>query len=250
MSARLSGKTPLVLLVTILSMAMTASDVTASGGEPATSDRGIHEVLSSEDFTVHHRYVDVPVKKESSSRLSDWLSGLHVPEFMGALGTVFFYLLLVGLLVGLGILIYRNRHIFERWGGEKKSSAPKTTAVMGMDVTPESLPEDIVNAARQAWRNGEEQQALSLLYRGAIVWLIHRADVPIAESDTEGDCLNRVTHIADREKGTYFSELTWEWIAVAYGKTRLRDEVIETLCERWPFDDASSTSKNKERSIR
>ncbi len=39
---------------------------------------------------------------------------------------------------------------------------------MGMNVSPESLPKDVVFAAREAWRVGDYQLSLSLLYRDAV----------------------------------------------------------------------------------
>jgi len=137
---------------------------------------------------------------------------------------------------GLGFLIYKNRYVLTSFGGSwGKRSGPQTTVVMGMDVRPESLPDDVADAARRAWRDGDTHLALSLLYRGSIAWLIHSADLPIIESDTEGDCLVRVRGILDSGVEAYFSELTRERIAEAYGQQTPEDETMAALCDRWPF---------------
>ena len=108
-----------------------------------------------------------------------------------------------------------------------------------MNVSPESLPKDVVFAAREAWRVGDYQLSLSLLYRGAIASLIHRSDLPIEKGDTEGDCLRRVEVMRDTRFGPYFSELTRAWINVAYGKLQPDDGTMHHLCENWPFDSFS-----------
>lgn len=202
-----------------------------------TSDESIQEVLADEGFTVHHRFIDVPVKSDTDYSWLDGLSlGSGVLGFMGVFGVVLFYLVLTLIVGGIVYLVYKNRHIFDSIRvGRTGASGPKTTAVMGMNVSPESLPDDVAEAARKAWRDGDFQLALSLLYRGSIVWMIHRADLPIEEGDTEGDCLARVQQLSDSRMVQYFSDLTREWIAVAYGKKTPENQSMIDLCDRWPF---------------
>lgn len=198
----------------------------------------IQEVVSDEDFTVYQRYVDVPVDDGSSSSGS-WLSGSVTPTFMGVFGLILFYVIL-GLVIGGAIyLIYANRYVFQGVRvGRILPELPKTTAVMGMDVRLKSLPDDVAEAARKAWCDGDYQLALSLLYRGSIAWLIHRADLPIEEGDTEGDCLRRVMALTDGNTVKYFTDLTGMWIAVAYGKKIPDEQAMIELCDRWPFQRA------------
>jgi len=106
---------------------------------------------------------------------------------------------------------------------------------MGMDVRPESLPDDIAAAARQAWSDGDTQLAMSLLYRGSIAWLVNSEALPIEESDTEGDCLRRVQLVGDKPYAPYFSNLTEAWVTIAYGKKKLADSLVTDLCDQWPF---------------
>ena len=104
-----------------------------------------------------------------------------------------------------------------------------------MEVSPESLPDDVVAAAREAWQQGECQLALSYLYRGSIAWFVHRADLPISEGDTEGDCLRHVGSMQNQSLNSYFSELTSSWVGVAYGDQKPEDQVMNRLCDTWPF---------------
>ena len=239
--------TVLMLMVAVVGFGFSAPDVCAEGN---ASQESVQEVLASDDFTVHHKVVDVPVDDGSSHPFLEWLanlfSGSGLPEFMGVVGVVMFYLILTAVVAGIVYLIYKNRHVFDSiGGGGSLRSGPKTTAVMGMNVTPESLPDDVAEAARKAWREGDFQLALSLLYRGSIAWMIHRADLPIEEGDTEGDCLARVRQLPDTGAVEYFSDLTREWIAVAYGKKTPEDQSMVELCDRWPFSASKPKSEGR-----
>ena len=208
--------------------------------EDDVSCEQMQEVLADEDFTIHHRMVDVPVENDTDHPFLEWLadlfSGVGLPAFMGAFGLAFFYLILATAIAGFAYLIYRNRHVFENWGrGGTIHSRTKIKAVMGMDVRPESLPDNVQEAALLAWENGDHQLALSLLYRGAIMWIVHRGDISIQEGDTEGDCLARVQQLSDGSMIQYFSGLTQAWISVAYGKKTPADTVMSELCQSWPF---------------
>ncbi|MCP5536578.1 MAG: hypothetical protein H7A51_10145 [Akkermansiaceae bacterium] len=235
-----AGVMVMVLLAvcgSLLASAPTASARDAgarTGLHEGSAQKEIKEVLDSEDFTVHYRVEDVPVEKSSASSSSSGGSGgVGMPA---AFGNLIFIVVLAAVVAGLVYLIYANRHVFTSEGlAAQKDRGPKTREVMGMTITPESLPDDVVSAARKAWRDGQHQLALSYLYRGSITWLVHRADVPIIESDTEADCLRHVQAMQDERVTPYFSNLTNSWIGMAYGKQKPDDHAMEHLCDSWPF---------------
>lgn len=105
---------------------------------------------------------------------------------------------------------------------------------MGMDVAPESLPKDIPGQAMELWLAGRKQEALGLLYRGAISRLIETARLEIAESDTESDCLRRVAAGSPVYEG-YFGGLTRVWMRLAYARITPHDQEVGELCSAWPF---------------
>lgn len=193
----------------------------------------LEKVMADESFTVHTKEYKVPVsnKDHDSSSLPDanW-SGI------GALGNILLWLVIAAAVAGIVWLIYENRHVF---GGNRnvreQLNAPKIKTLMGMEVTLESLPDDIVAAARDAWRVGEYQQAMSLLYRGAIAWLVNYGHVPICESDTERDCEVAVKKTQPENLAIYFSKLTLAWIKLAYGKINPSEDEFHQLCESWLF---------------
>ena len=116
---------------------------------------------------------------------------------------------------------------------QKKTAPP--SSIMGMEISRDSLPDNIIEAARQLWQKGERKQALSYLYRAALsdIILIHQAD--ITSSDTESECLRAAKTVLQPNQSDYFSELTQGWISVAYSESPLDDQGFETLCQNWNF---------------
>jgi len=133
----------------------------------------------------------------------------------------------------------KNLHIFREGRSSVSSGSDeevRARTVMGMDVTPESLPQDIVSAAQRAWADGDKQLALSLLYRGSLEWMVNSAKLPILESDTEHDCVNYAQQMGNSSISNYFSKLTNLWVSLAYGKNEPEDSSIDWLCGDWPFN--------------
>jgi hypothetical protein len=193
----------------------------------------IESVLAHEDFIIH---------KATRKELVD-ASGpdFDMPSFgiFSAIGQFLFWGLVVFAVIGLAVLIYKNRHVFTARGRSAhrdKDQRPKARTLMGMNVAPETLPDDISNAAWDAWRAGDFQKAISYLYRGSLCWLIERESLPIHESDTEGDCVRHAVNMRNAAHTRYFSELTNHWIRLVYAKHPLTDEDVRRLCEEWPFD--------------
>ena len=197
----------------------------------ATAKETITEVKSHEDFTIH--YVEVKNRTSGASNWN-WMPG----EWLLVLGKVVIWSAFGALIAFIVWLIWRNRHLFKTGGFHKRVPRvpPQAKVVMGMDVAPESLPADIPTAAMELWRVGRRQEAMSLLYRGTISKLITSRGVEIAESDTESDCLRRVTAEAAPLAG-YFGGLTDAWVLLAYGRSAPPDQTMEQLCSSGPFTE-------------
>ena len=101
----------------------------------------------------------------------------------------------------------------------------------------ENLPPNLLEVARRLWDEGRFQEALGLLYRGAISSLVTRRVVEIEESDTEMDCLRRVTSKGEAANASYFQLLTGAWMSQAYARRQPNDDTIEQLWSRWPFQE-------------
>lgn len=226
--------------------------------EQVNQDRTtVAEIKAQPDFEVHRTETKVPVpkpKKPNPSWLEDFLEWLGKLfrfsgsssgsssssgslNFVQVFGQLLLWGVLTALIAGIAWLIWRNRHIFRGVGkgGSLKVNKPAVATVMGMDVRPESLPEDVPTTAWRLWQEGHTQEAISLLYRGSIVWCVDRADVPITESSTEMDCLREVTKRTSGDIASYFRHLTMAWMRLAYARTTLPDDEVRALCQQWPF---------------
>ena len=221
LGSRLSG-TVIAFMAGLLCWTGTIEPSTA-----ATPGETITEVKAHEDFKIHH----VEEKRRNPPKWN-WAPG----DWMLVLGKIVFYCAICAFVAFIGWLIWRNRHLFKTDGFSKRVPRipPQAKVVMGMNVAPESLPADIPAAALELWRVGRRQEAMSLLYRGSISKLITSSGVEIAESDTESDCLRRVTNEATSYAG-YFSSLTEAWVLLAYGRSIPPDRTMEELCDGWPF---------------
>jgi len=236
--SKLSGMHSSILLTVLMGLAMMVFSPNTQAKGVLQED--ISEILAADDFTVYDRIVEVPkeTNSDSSSWLGEFFSGLGIPSFMGVVGTIMFYLVLMAIIAGLIWLIVKNRHVFSSSATLiRDSQDAKTHEIMGMDVAPESLPDDVVAAARETWGQGDYKLALSLLYRGSITWFVFRDQLSIEESDTEGDCLRRVEALGQHQYADYFSSLTDVWILAAYGKQQPDNHTMVTLCDNWPFSN-------------
>jgi len=109
--------------------------------------------------------------------------------------------------------------------------------VLGLDVSPESLPRDIPAAAAALLEDGDARGALSLLYRGMLARFVYKQQLPIDDSATEGECLALVSRSAPPGMSGYFASLTGEWIRMAYAHRPPGHDTVRALCRRWPEID-------------
>lgn len=191
------------------------------------------EILRQPEFEIHRE--KVPVARMPSTELPG--GGLF--GFFGALSSILNVLLVLavlGLLVWL--LIQLIGHSRRAGGGAPGVILPRrgVTQLAGLDLRPSSLPDDIVAAARRAWAAGDPREALSLLYRGALSWLLFRGRLPIVESDTEGDCLRRLSrHPPLAALLPWMIRLNAVWIPCAYDRRAPAAAEFDELCRSWPF---------------
>ena len=105
------------------------------------------------------------------------------------------------------------------------------TELLGLDVRPESLPDDVSAAARDSLARGDRIGALSLLYRGALVRLMRTHELELEAGATEADCLRAVQ--AAGGPATWFEGLTRAWQSEAYAHRPQPDEAIASLIDGW-----------------
>jgi len=243
MARRLQKLVPLLAFCAIVFIPTQVHSATAEA-DPA---QVIREVKALPEFKVHTVKERVPQETSAPSWLERFLRWLNFGSGSGAgflsgleLISRFFILCVVAAAIGLILwLLWINRHALLIKGSPIEKCAPPTVArvVMGMDVSPETLPADVPAAAWHLWNEGKHQDSLGLLYRGAISMVIARGSVEIHESDTEGDCLRRVDAAGPSAHPGYFRSLTRAWLAMAYAGMRPDNHTVQSLCETWPFHE-------------
>jgi hypothetical protein len=190
----------------------------------------IQEVKADEAFKVHTVTDRIPKSSSGSGLPLGWV---------GMLMELFAICAVVLLLGALGWVLWKNRHVFRvgKIGLKEPSLKPAARVVMGMEITADTLPADVPSAVWTLWQEGQHQEALGLLYRGAISRVIEFGRVEIQESDTEGDCLRRVEQAGIAVHPDYFRGITGVWTQLAYAGVSPPDARVESLCREWPFGE-------------
>ena len=228
-----------LLLPAAVSRAQEAGPAEAAAASPLESEaeRAVERILATPEFDR-----EASVRRwRLSERLTDWLEGLferEVPTGSFTAGALFARLaeavlwvatILFGIwliVLGLrraGLLLPRRR--------KKKDASPRFVA--GLDISPESLPDDPAAEARRLWAEGRRTQALGLLYRASLARLVDRHGLDLRESFTERDCLAAASGRLTPEAAGHFRELTLGWQAAAYAHRTPPEESGEGLFVAW-----------------
>lgn len=156
----------------------------------------------------------------------EWLAGL--PELLE--------ILLWGLVIALFIiLIYRFRD-FAIPGLRRQTKTARTipTHLFGLELDQTSLPDDLIAAARTLWQQQRPREALGLLYRGALSFLVFECQLPLEDSHTEDECVTLCGRREHPARADYFRRLTAHWVRLAYAHQTLGEADFTLLCEQWP----------------
>lgn len=204
----------------------------------------IKKILQRDEFSQTRQVQKWLPKKEDKEKeeidLSgwEWLKTLfdNLAALVDWLATTFRALLWLLLAVAIALLIiYRDRWL-AFFTAEKKriGEYEPPEQLFGLELAPESLPDDIAAAAREKLLAGKVRDALGLLYRGALSVMIHHDQLELDESHTEGDVLSLATPKLDSRRKDYLQTLTRHWQLVAYAHRAPESTESLQLCDRWP----------------
>jgi hypothetical protein len=232
------------LLVTALCAGSVAGIAPSPARAAEPPAKAIKEVLASPDFGELRKEMrwqprnrdEQQPERDTSDR--SWMNS--IVNALAELARVLAY----GIM-GAGVFLL-VRFLLKQFGyvgrAVQEEQAPPEV-LFGLDVRPESLPDDLAGVAAAVART-DPVAALSLLYRGALATLIHRDRLAVDSGDTEGDCVRRVESERPPPLGAYFRRLVAEWTAAAYGHRTPVPESIASLCQEWPvhFDRKGRTA--------
>ena len=178
------------------------------------------------------------------------LSGLE--KFIRVVGKFFavifesalWILLIVAIIL---LIVYRDKWLgLFNMGDQVEEKKAKPDILFGMDIRPDSLPDDIPAAANAFWQQGKQREALSLLYRGALMRLVNKDDVALEDSHTEGDVIKLSRKILIEQREQYLEKLTNVWRRAAYAHRFPDDVEAQYLFQHWSKDFAIDTSSHVE----
>lgn len=192
------------------------------------------EVITSRTFPWDFDVDELPENSENPFKDFLWLKDLFV------LIVQFAEFILWAVVIGLALFfIFKYRHWLQSFvhysPSIKRKKAP--SVLFGMEVTQESLPDNVGEEAQALWEKGEKRQALSLLYRACLVQLII-GGTELRDGDTEGLCLRKAKnsyqdqHLSSDAIG-YFEGLTTVWQRFAYGHLLPESSAVIALCQNW-----------------
>jgi len=206
----------------------------AAPGVAGPEKKAIREVLASPEFEEYGKEKSWRYRGKTDSadkkpmRLGEgWQQfARFVGEFLRAAIWVLAILALAWLLMLL------SRH-FGWFKGAFNFKRAKPDVLFGMDLRPESLPDDVPAAARALLAAGNPRGALALLYRASLSFLIHERDIEVRLGDTEGDCVRRVETAGPAALAAYFRELVDAWGRIAYAGRRPEKAEVGALIDAW-----------------
>jgi hypothetical protein len=206
-----------------------------SNAEEKKAAEEIKKVLAAEEFggtKEERRWVLRDMfqnKKEQPPLEMDWLHSLSE----GAARVV----QLVGWIILVLGALYLLRALWRAWPASAlEDGDPIPEQLFGMDITPESLPDDVAGAALALAEQGRLRQALSLLYRGTLSALVYVCRLPIRHSDTEGDVMRHGKTSLTPTQYEYLEELIRLWSWVAYAHRPLQAEQVMALTRGYPSE--------------
>jgi hypothetical protein len=151
----------------------------------------------------------------------------------------------------IALLLYRYRHWlaaqFVRVAPGKTTAHSKPQILFGLEVTEESLPDDIGANALRLLHQHNNRAALALLYRASLFRLIQNG-LEIHHGHTEGECVqlfrealttqsskntSAAQHATELKQLEYFAQLTSCWQQLAYGHQAPDFVLAENLCNSW-----------------
>ena len=169
-------------------------------------------------------------QKDGKGAQPDLGFGSNFGLFLAEIAEALVWIVAALAVVGLALVL---RRWVPTWLEREPKAYRPPDALFGLALAPESLPDDVAAAAAALARAGRLREALSLLYRGALSVLVHRDHLPLAEGDTEGDCVRAARKALPTNAGDYFARLVQTWTAAAYAG-RLPDAGgAEALCREW-----------------
>lgn len=136
---------------------------------------------------------------------------------------------------------------FGRLGAQTKAAKP--TELFGLEVTQESLPNDVAAQFQRLISQGDHRSAVALIYRASLVYLIYEHGLHIGRAATEGECVQLVGKVRPKQELAALTAITKLWLPVAYAQKKPTQEELHTAFAHYQkhFDAGRIGSHNQNR---
>lgn len=254
----------LLLLALGFSLAVSSSEAPLTEISSEISDRVLQEVLSSKDFHNEKEITSVRLREEGDPaqsedeipewiiELLEWLESRETGDDVGAAITLVNLLEALLWIVAIVVIfwfLYRYRAVLGTWlpqrSVQKQPSAPVAEVLFGLDLTEQSLPDDVPEQVLRLWFDQQPREALGLLYRASLSKLIYQYNFEFFDGHTERECAALVaanSSTAGSQLSAYIDGLTATWTRLAYAHRSPTEGQVQQLCKLWPqvFDQPST----------
>ena len=227
-----------------LAMGLATMPPPAFAADASNASREIRSVLAQPEFGHEEKVSRIKYvgprwePKESDSKplnlrwLTEWLEVMA--RALRGLAWV------AGIFIAAFILYHVAKQV--RLRSQARSRLARPDFLFGLDVRPESLPDDVSAAADALLRKGALREALSLLYRASLVRFMDEG-VEFRLSDTEGDCLRRLGRGIAPQRRAYFERLVAAWRLLAYAHRAIDAAEALSLAQEWRRHFASAAQE-------
>lgn len=203
--------------------------------EQAQLRRELAQLYATDDLRNYRCVESWELKKDVKAKPVKDLDKPDLPD-LTLLAEIIRILLIAAAIMLAAWLLYRYRGQFAGMFGQ--ALPVRATEIGGLDIRPESLPDDIVGNVLALWQKGERRAALALLYRATVSRLASEDGLLLTRGATEADCL-RLAGMACRQQRLGAGRLqvatgvTALWLDGAYGDRWPGTEKLSASCMAW-----------------
>ncbi len=205
-------------------------------------DEDIQEILEMPEFGEDEKKEIIRLREEFQPKYEDGVEFKEentnsiinsIASFIASLLPWIFGILLIAAII---YILLKNNIINLKPGVSKNIILKSEIETSFLDKI--SLPSDIINSAKADWDKNNPIAALSLLYRGAIYYIVNLKKIFIPDYTTERENLDivkkKLKEIEDKEiLLNNFSFLTSNWQKCAYANIVPDYPTFINLCETW-----------------
>lgn len=216
--------------------------------QPLTSQaasNSINAILDTPPFknpqtVTHYRFGKEKPDQPTNAETPAWLKAffaLFDSQRFASLARVIEVLLWACVIGAIALLIWRYRDWLRTFVSRQATprtppAHPVPQQLFGLDVSRETLPDDIAARVESLWST-QPREALGLLYRALLSRLLHDFNLPLKTADTEGQVLERVQQLQAPALQTFSNTLTVHWQNMAYGHRLPPAHLQQELCDSW-----------------